>query len=101
MSVTVDDLAKQLNTEEEEEPLLELYLSNAKDYLDRFVNRDDLENNDPRVEKIIDQAVLELASNFYLKRDGSASGVSRSYSGLNYIIDSIRVPGIGFGESDD
>lgn len=99
MAATVDQLMTQLNAEDFEKEFLELCLKQANAYVRRFINRDDVDKLDEDAQDIFDRIVLEVASNFYLNRDGSAKGVNRSYSGLNYLVDSLRNP--SFGVSDE
>lgn len=93
---TVKDFMEQINAEDFEEAHCSALLERADAYIGEFINNDD--ELSPRKQLIYDQAVLETATNFYLNRDGSSKGVSRSYSGLNFLLDTLRTPTLAWSE---
>lgn len=91
MDVRIDDLMQQVNADDLEKPVLQMYLTNAKATAKQEINRP-LENLSNDELTILNQIVLQMATSFYLNRDGSAKGVSKSFSALNSLINTIRKP---------
>ena len=94
MNVTIQDLMKQVNADPSEQPVLEMYLKNAKATAKRDINRPLSDLNKDEL-TILDQIVLQMATSFYLNRDGSAKNVSKSFSALNSLIEILRKPPLG------
>ena len=80
MSVTLKDLKQQLNADEfstDDDDYLQSLLDTATVYIKNYLQAEDLQYNPTELEKISDQLVLQLATHFYLNRDGVSSETQR------------------------
>ena len=72
MSVSLDDFKNHINADDDED--VNIYLDNAKNYVDLYVQGKDnqfLNKRQEDYQSMIDTAVLEVATASYLRRDGS------------------------------
>lgn len=102
MTVKIEDVMDNLNAEDFEQPYIEnVLLPQAKSYLNLFVNRK-YEDMKPDEQASFDRSLIMLVADWYTHRDGGGRNAgSTKYSGLNTVIDSFRVPGLGVSEEDE
>lgn len=73
MSVSLNDLKNQINADSydtDEDDFLQSLLDSAQVYVKNYLQAEDLDYNTNEIEKISDTLVLQLATHFYLNRDG-------------------------------
>lgn len=73
MSVTLKEFKQQLNADDydtDEDEFLQSLLDTAKVFVKNYLQAEDLKYNTGEMEKITDELVLQMATHFYLNRDG-------------------------------
>lgn len=71
MAVTIEDFKNQINADDDED--IQGFLDYARDYVRLYVAQDIGEFSEPRqtqVESLLDNATLQVATFYYLHRDG-------------------------------
>lgn len=101
LSVSLKDFKNQINADSydsDEDEYLQSLLDSAQVYIKNYLQAEDLQYNPTELEKITDQLILQLATNFYLNRDGVSSETqkrtgSQLYRGsFDTIVDYFRNP---------
>ena len=73
MSVAVIEFKQQWNADDydtDEDEFLQSLLDTAKVFVKNYLQAEDLKYNTGEMEKITDELVLQMATHFYLNRDG-------------------------------
>lgn len=76
LSVTLKDFKNQINADDfdtDDDEYLQSLLDSAQVYIKNYLQAEDLNYNPAEIGKITDQLVLQLATSFYLNRDGVSS----------------------------
>jgi hypothetical protein len=80
LSVTLKDFKNQINADEydsDDDDYLQSLLDSAQVYIKNYLQAEDLQYNPTELERISDQLVLQLATHFYLNRDGVSEETQR------------------------
>ena len=80
MGLTLKDFKNQINADDydsDEDEYLQSLLDSAQVYIKNYLQAEDLQYNPTELEKITDQLVLQLATHFYLNRDGVSTETQR------------------------
>lgn len=103
MSVILKDFKNQLNADDygsDEDEYLQSLLDSAQVYVKSYLQAEDLQYKPSEIEKISDELVLQMATHFYLNRDGVSTETqkrtgSQLYRGsFDTIADYFRKPEI-------
>lgn len=103
MSVSLKDFKNQINADDfdsDDDDYLQSLLDSANVYIKNYLQAEDLQYNPTELGKISDQLVLQLATHFYLNRDGVSTETqkrigSQLFRGsFDTIIDFYRKPEI-------
>ncbi|AZA17275.1 MAG: head-tail adaptor Ad1 (endogenous virus) [Lactobacillus phage ViSo-2018a] len=103
MSVILKDFKNQLNADDygsDEDKYLQSLLDSAQVYVKSYLQAEDLQYKPSEIEKISDELVLQMATHFYLNRDGVSTETqkrtgSQLYRGsFDTIADYFRKPEI-------
>lgn len=73
MSVTLKEFKQQINADDydtDEDDFLQSLLDTAKIYVKNYLQAEELKYNTSEMEKITDELILQMATHFYLNRDG-------------------------------
>ncbi len=73
MNITLKDFKNQINADEydsDDDGYLQSLLYSAQVYIKNYLQAEDLQYNPTELEKISDELVLQMATHFYLNRDG-------------------------------
>jgi len=95
MAVTIDDFKNQINADSDEE--VDKYFDDAVDYVNLKLQIIDGQYANTRsnyLESVIDRAILEVATGFYLRRDGTPVSGTVNSSSLDTLMDYVRNPSI-------
>ena len=101
MSLTLKDFKNQINADDydaDDDTYLQSLLDSAQVYVKNYLQAEDLQYNPTELGKISDQLVLQLATHFYLNRDGVSTETqkrtgSQLYRGsFDVIADYFRSP---------
>lgn len=87
MAVELSDFKNQINADDDED--VQKYLDDAIAYVNFYISQNVSKYTDTRTkqfEKIRDRAILEVATTFYLKRDGSPVSGTVNSASLDMII---------------
>lgn len=102
-SVTLKDFKNQINADDydtDDDMYLQSLLDSAQIYVKSYLQAEELQYNPNEIEKISDELVLQLATHFYLNRDGVSTETqkrtgSQLYRGsFSVIMDYFRKPEI-------
>lgn len=95
MTVTIDQLQRNVRAEDEETPQLEMALNFANNYVFDFIHRDALSLTE-RESVVVDACVMFVASDFYSNASGgSRNNSSTKYTSINVMLGSLRLPNLG------
>lgn len=103
MTVSIDEIMENIRAEDDEKAFIQNFiLPDATSYINNYINRSYSDLNDDE-KKVYDRAILFTVSDWYLHRGaGGRNPSTTKYTGLNAIIDSIRIPGVGiYDDSED
>lgn len=101
MSVTLKEFKQQINADSfstDEDDFLQSLLDTAKVYVKNYLQAEDLQYDIGEMDKITDELILQMATHFYLNRDGVSTETqkrtgSQLYRGsFNVIADYFRRP---------
>lgn len=97
MSLVISDLMDHLNADDDEQDVVQSCLDRATAYVNLILNQADGQFNSDNLTNfstIKDQAILEVATNFYLHRDGATKSNFNNSSSLDSLIGFIRNPSL-------
>lgn len=97
MAVTVDILMDQLNADDDERDFVTGIFNRAKSYVNLMINDQSGTYSDTAkgyYQDTLDQAILEVATNFYLHRDGATKANYTNSASLDTLVGFIRNPSL-------
>lgn len=97
MTLTVDDLIDHLNSDDDEFEFVDGCFKRATSYVDYMLAVDEGQYTGKRLElfnQSRDQAILEVATNFYIHRDGATKANYANSSSLDTLIGFLRNPSL-------